>query len=180
MAAGSALFRTFNSLILNKSITIKTYYSLYSILGTIIITIITLYLSVISILGKVKKISPLDCFTNRSLDVKKLNTQKKNFSNKFFSIEKIIANRNIRANRGRFRTTVLSIVFSIVLFITFSSLVSNIEQLPYEALPIDNYMAQHNYYFINIYNDSNLKDMIKSNSEKINKFAENTRGERCI
>lgn len=55
MAAGSVLFRAFNSLILSKSITIKIYYSLYSILGTIIITIITLYLSVISILGKVKK-----------------------------------------------------------------------------------------------------------------------------
>jgi len=51
MAVGSVLFRTFNSLIFSKAITIKIYYSLYSIFGTIVITIGTLYLSVISMLA---------------------------------------------------------------------------------------------------------------------------------
>ncbi|KIN82433.1 ABC transporter permease [Clostridium botulinum] len=175
MASGSVLFRAFNSLILSKSITIKIDYSLYSILGTIIITIITLYLSVISILGKVKKISPLDCFTNRSCDLKKVNTRNKKLINKFFSIEEVIANRNIRTNKGRFRTTVISVVLSITIFITFSSLVSNIEQLPYEALPIDNFMAGHNHYFINIYNDETNKEMIKNNSEQIKRVVENVK-----
>lgn len=167
LLTSSVLFRAFNTLILSKSINVKTYYSFYSVLGTIIITVITLYLSAISILGKIKKISPLDCFTNRSFDVKKINTRKKNLSNKFFSIEMIIANRNIRINKGRFRTTIVSIVFSITLFITFSSLVSNIEKLPYEALPMDNYMCRNNHYFINIYNDHTDKRVIKNNSKKI-------------
>ncbi|GEM_PF-1206293 len=175
MAVGSVLFRTFNSLILSKSITIKTYYSLYSILGTIVITTITLYLSVISMLGKVKNISPLDCFTNRSYDVKKIITRRRNLSNKLFSIEGIIANRNIRTNKGRFRTTVVSIIISITLFITFSSLVCNIEQLPYEALPIDMHMCEHNHYFTNVYNENNSKEMIKSNSEQIKLDVENSK-----
>ena len=167
MAAGSVLFRAFNSLLISKAITIKTYYSLYSIWGTIVITIITLYLSVISMLGKVKKISPLDCFTNRSCDVKKVIKRKRNLSNKLWSIEVIIANRNIRTNKGRFRTTVVSIVLSITLFITFSSLVCNIEQLPYEAFPGEMHMAVHNHYFTNIYNEKNSKELIKSSSEQI-------------
>ncbi len=183
MAVGSVLFRTFNSLIFSKAITIKIYYSLYSIFGTIVITIGTLYLSVISMLGKVKKISPLDCFTNRSCDVKKVSTRKGNLRNKLFSIEGIIANRNIRTNKGRFRTTVFSIVFSITLFITFSSLVCNIEQLPYEALPTDMQLGWHNHYFTNIYNEENSKEMIKSNSEQIKldvEYAEKINGVKDV
>lgn len=175
MATGSVLFRTFNNLIISKEIIIKIYYSLYSILATIIITITTLYLSAISMLGKVKKISPLDCFTNRSYEVKKVNTRRMSLRNKFFSIEGIIANRNIRTNKGRFRTTVASIVLSITLFITFSSLVCNIEQLPYEAFPVDKQMCGHNHYFTNVYNEKNSKEMIKSNSEKIKLVVENAK-----
>lgn len=175
MAVGSVLFRAFNNLIISKAITIKTYYSLYSVLGTVVITIITLYLSVISILGKVKKISPLDCFTNRSCEVKKVNLRKWSLSNKLFNIEGTIANRNIRTNKGRFRTTVVSIVLSITLFITFSSLVRNIEQLPYEALPVDMQMCGHNHYFSNIYDEKSSKEMIKSNSEQIKLVVENAK-----
>ncbi|MBL4937594.1 ABC transporter permease [Clostridium sp. YIM B02515] len=175
MSTGSLLFKAFNSLILSKSITVKTYYSLYSILVTILLTVITLYLSVMSMLRKVKKISPLDCFTNRNYEVKKINIKKWTFINKLFNIEGIIANRNIRSNKGRFRTTVVSIVLSITLFITFSSLVGNIEQLPYEALPIDMQLCSHNHYFSNLYTEKDSKDMIRNNSEQIKLVADNTK-----
>ena len=172
MLVVSVLFRSFNNLIISKAITIKIYYSMYCILGTIVIIIITLYISMFSILGKVKKISPLDCFTNRSFEIKKADKRKNNLSDKIYSIEGIIANRNIRTNKGRFRTTVGSIVLSISLFITFSSLVCNIEQLPYEALPFDKQLCMYNHYFTNIYNENNSKEMIKSNSEQISLMVE--------
>lgn len=175
MAVGPLLFRTFNNLILNKEVDIKTYYSIYSIVGTVVITIITLYLSIISIVRKVKEISPLDCFTNRNYEVKKLSPRKYDFTSKLFSIEGIIANRNIRANKGRFRTTVVSIVISITLFITFSSLVCNIEKLPYKALPMDKHMCLYNHYFTNIYNEQNSKEIITNNSEQIKLLVDNAK-----
>ncbi len=167
MASGTVLFRAFNSLILSKTITVKTYISLYSILGTTVMIAITIYLSALSILKKVKKISPLDCFTNRSCEVKKLNTKKRKLFSKFFSIEVIIANRNIRTNKGRFRTTVVSIALSITLFITFSSLVCNIEQLPYETTKYDMMIGRHNHYIINKYNGNSTKETISSKDKQI-------------
>ena len=173
--ASSEVFKTFNNVIFNNTITVKTYFSLESILVSILITFITLYLSVISVLGKVKKISPLDCFTNRNCEIKKLNKRKMNLSSKIFSIEGIIANRNIRTNKGRFKATVISIVISITIFITFSSLVCNIDKLPYEALPMDKNMARYNHYFTNIYDDKNSMKTIKRNSEEIKLLVDNAK-----
>lgn len=167
MAAGTILFGAFNGLILKKAITIKTYISLYSILATSIITIITVYLSATFVLKKIKKVSPLDCFSNRGYEVNKVNTIRGKLFDKLFYIEGIIANRNIRINKERFRTTVASIAFSIVVFITFSSLVCNIDQLPYEALPIDKNISRYNHTFFLNYGENTSKDLINKNSKQI-------------
>lgn len=70
------------------------------------------------------KASPLDAIYNRGSVVKEKIKNKKGFIEKHFNIEALMANKNIRRNRKRFRITTFSIAISIVLFIGFSSFVN--------------------------------------------------------
>lgn len=70
------------------------------------------------------KASPLDAIYNRGSIIKEKIKKKKGFIEKYFNIEALMANKNIRRNRKRFRITTFSIAISIILFISFSSFVN--------------------------------------------------------
>ena len=180
IAAGIKTFDAFNGLLFDKVIKVKTYISIYSILATILITFITIYLASISSIRKAKKLSPLDCFSNRSFQVKVKKAKKSLLVNKLFKVEGLIANRNIRINKGRFRTTTFSIIFSILLFITFSSLVYNMEQLMYATSPYGKMFSKYKHTFYVDYNKELGKEDIEKICEKISTLAEKTRKDITI
>ena len=92
------------------------------ILLSAILAIVTIYLSVISAARKSSKISPIEAIRNNNeikINPKKLKTPK--IINKVFGIGGEIAYKNLKRSRKKYRTTVISLVVSISVFIALSS-----------------------------------------------------------
>ena len=93
------------------------------ILGSILLGILTIFLSCNGPVRKASKISPLDAI--RGVDSSKVENYRQGrtpfWVSKLFKIEGEIAYKNINRNKSRFIITVFSMVISIVLFITFSN-----------------------------------------------------------
>lgn len=90
---------------------------------SIILGLVTVFLSAIIPARQAGKVSPLDAVRNTG-DIKKERFKVGKSSKiirKIFGIEGEIAHKNLRRNRKRFIITVFSMVISIILFITFST-----------------------------------------------------------
>lgn len=97
--------------------------SLTVFLISIVIGLITVFLSAIGPARKAGKVSPLEAVRNTGSFKKETFTKVKrsSFIRSILGIEGEIAYKNLRRNRKRFIITVFSMVISISLFITFSS-----------------------------------------------------------
>ena len=90
-----------------------------------LLAIITIYLSVISAARKSSKISPIEAIRNNNeikINPKKLKTPK--IIGKLFGIGGEIAYKNLKRSRKKYRTTVISLVVSVAVFISLSSLLN--------------------------------------------------------
>lgn len=97
------------------------------ILGSIVITILAVYISSLIPANFVGKISPLAAISSRVV-IKKdvIRRRKYPILKKIFSYRVIMAIKNIRRNPGRCQTMILSIVVSSALFITFTSFMDEV------------------------------------------------------
>ncbi len=98
---------------------------LLPVLLSALLAIITIYLSVISAARKSSKISPIEAIRNNNelkINSKKLKTPK--IIQKVFGIGGEIAYKNLKRSRKKYRTTVISLVVSISVFISLSSLLN--------------------------------------------------------
>lgn len=92
---------------------------------SVILAIVTIYLSVISAARKSSKISPIEAIRNNNeikINPKKLKTPK--IIGKLFGIGGEIAYKNLKRSRKKYRTTVISLVVSVAVFISLSSLLN--------------------------------------------------------
>lgn len=95
------------------------------ILLSIVLSSVTIYLSVISAARKSSKISPIEAIRNNNeikINPKKLKTPK--VIGKIFGIGGEIAYKNLKRSRKKYRTTVISLVVSVAVFISLSSLLN--------------------------------------------------------
>ena len=95
------------------------------ILLSVALAVITIYLSVISAARKSSKISPIEAIRNNNeikINPKKLKTPK--VIGKIFGIGGEIAYKNLKRSRKKYRTTVISLVVSVAVFISLSSLLN--------------------------------------------------------
>ena len=68
------------------------------------------------------RISPLVAISSRnSISKEKIKREKGALAGKIFGFEGTLASKNIKRNRKRYRTTVFSIIISVMLFVTFKS-----------------------------------------------------------
>ena len=119
---------------------IKFVYSvpLIAILLSIVISAVTIYLSCIIPARRAAKISPIDAIRGSDdikIKAKKLKTSK--LFKKTFGIGGVIAKKNLKRSRKKYRTTVVSLVVSIAIFIslsTFTECGSKIANLEYKNL----------------------------------------------
>lgn len=98
---------------------------LIPIIFSIVLASITIYLSVISAARKTSKISPIEAIRNNNeikINSKKLKTPK--IISKLFGIGGEIAYKNLKRSRKKYRTTVISLIVSITVFISLSSLLN--------------------------------------------------------
>lgn len=92
------------------------------ILLSVVISAITIYLSCIIPARRASKISPIEAIRGNDdikIKSKKLKTSK--LTKKLFGIGGVIASKNLKRSRKKYRTTVISLVVSISIFISLTS-----------------------------------------------------------
>ena len=96
------------------------------IILSIILGIITIYLSAISSARKASKVSPIELLKNADeikIKAKKLKTPK--IISKIFKTGGELAYKNLKRSKKKYRTTVISLTISIFIFITMNALLIN-------------------------------------------------------
>ena len=113
------------NILLNDSLTgginMVLSYSIISYIVAIILGIITIYLSALKSARKASKISPIDSIRNSAnikLNSKKLKVPK--LINKIFGVGGEISYKNIKRNKKSYRTTIVSLTISVLVFIALT------------------------------------------------------------
>lgn len=122
--ASYILIRIMNYLLLDLENLMVLKISILSIVISVILGFITIYLSARSSAKKASKVSPIENLRNSNeikINSKKLKTSK--IIKIFFGIGGVLANKNLKRNRKKYRTTVISLAVSIAIFITMSSFI---------------------------------------------------------
>lgn len=94
------------------------------ILLSIILASVTIYLSTIFIARKAGKISAIEAIrSNNDIKIKRKKLKTPRIINKLFKTGGVIAYKNLKRNKKKYRTTVVSIVVSIFVFLSLSSFI---------------------------------------------------------
>ena len=95
-----------------------------AIIIAVVLIALTIYLSVVIPAKRASKISPIEAIRgNNEIKVKSKKLRTPKFINKIFGIEGEIALKNLKRSRKKYRTTVISLMISIILFISVSGFV---------------------------------------------------------
>lgn len=139
--------------------------SLFSILISIILGFITIYLSCIKTAKKASKVSPIKNITNAAnikLNSKKLTTPK--IINKIFGIGGVLAYKNLKRSKKKYRTTVISITISVLVFISMNSFLN--ETFILSSSYYDSYEYNIEFHNVNNLTDADINKIRKMNDTK--------------
>ena len=93
-----------------------------AVILSIILAIVTIYLSTRSSARKASKVSPIEAIrSNNEIKIKAKKLKSPKIIKKIFGIGGDIAYKNLKRNRSKYRTTVISLVVSITIFISLST-----------------------------------------------------------
>ena len=125
----------------------------------IVLGIITVYLSALSSARKASKVSPIDSIRNSAnikINPKKIKSPK--FIKKIFGIGGEISYKNLKRNKKKYRTTVISIIVSVFIFVALSSFMDLVFRSVKEDFKTTEYNlsvylfdAKHEYNIVNNY-----------------------------
>ena len=103
---------------------LKFSFSLLAIFIAIILGIITIYLSALRSARRASKISPIDSIRNSAnIKLNSQNIKTPHFINKLFGMGGVISYKNLKRNKKKYRTTVISIIVSVFTFIALYSFI---------------------------------------------------------
>lgn len=144
---------------------LKLVVSWQAIIIAVILIAITIYLSVIIPAKRASKITPIEAIRQSDdikVKAKKLKTPK--FIRSIFGIEGEMALKNLKRSKKRYRTTVISLIISIVLFISVSGFIEYM-YTGFDAM----YMTVDYDYSVYIYGDikEEKKQVIKEKIENL-------------
>ncbi len=106
---------------LAEGIVLKFKFSFVSAIIAIILGIITLYFSAFKSARRASKVSPIDSIRNSSnIKIKAKKIKGSKIIQKLFGIGGEISYKNLKRNKRKYRTTVISIVVSVFVFIALS------------------------------------------------------------
>lgn len=122
------------------------------IIVSIILAGITIYLSAIGSARKASKISPIDAIrSSEDIKIKSKKIKCPKIINKIFKIGGEISYKNLKRNKKKYRTTIISIIVSVVIFISLSSF------MDFTFKMSGSYYKELNYNMIvNAYSDVNI------------------------
>ncbi|QXE20074.1 FtsX-like permease family protein [Clostridium sp. 001] len=97
----------------------------YVLVISALVGVVSIYLSAFIPARAASKVSPLVAISSRtSISKEKISKKRGNILKRFLNIESLMAFKNIKRNKKKFRVTVFSMVISITLFIFFSSFIN--------------------------------------------------------
>jgi len=95
---------------------------LVPILLSIVLSFVTIYLSCIIPARRASKISPIDAIRgNKDIKIKNNKIKTSIFTKKLFGIGGVIASKNLKRSKKKYRTTIISLVVSISIFVSLTS-----------------------------------------------------------
>ena len=116
--AGELLFGNVDGIMLKVSI--------YPVILSAVIGIITIYLSALSSAKKASKVSPIDLLKNpNEVKLKSKKLKVPFLISKIFGTGGVLAYKNLKRSKKKYRTTVVSLAVSIFVFIAMSSFIAN-------------------------------------------------------
>lgn len=96
--------------------------NIIAILISIILSAITIYLSAKKSAKKASKVSPIEAIrSNQDIKIKSKKLKSPKIIKKLFGIGGVLAYKNLKRNNKKYRTTVISIVISVSIFISMTS-----------------------------------------------------------
>ena len=111
---------------LTEGLKLEFEFSWIAVLVALVLGIVTIYFSARKSAKKASKISPIDAIRNsESIKIKANKVKAPKIINKFFGIGGEISYKNLKRNRRKYRTTVISIVVSVFTFIALSTFVNS-------------------------------------------------------
>ena len=125
-----------------------------------IISAITIYLSCIIPARKAAKISPIEAIRgNNDIKVKAKKLKVSKLTKKIFGIGGVIAKKNLKRSKKKYRTTVISLVVSIAIFVSLSSF------LEYGKKTMNLYYKDLSYNITVLGNSEDIyKEIVKTNN----------------
>lgn len=139
---------------------LRVVYNPVVIIFSIIVVLITIFISVIIPARVASKVSPLDAIKNSS-DYKVGKVKDSKLVRLIFKTEGVLAYKNLRRNKKKFRITLFSLVISVVIFIAFSGFMTLFLKAE------DVRVGQMNY---DMYLYGNRGDSIKKSKELVNEI----------
>lgn len=140
------------------------------IIISILLGFVTIYLSCIFSARKAAKISPIDAIrSNEDIKIKAKKVKSPKIIQKLFGVGGDIAYKNLKRNKKKYRTTVISLVVSITVFIsltTFMNYVFDMSGIYYQEF-------EYNIAITAYYPAQNNIDFESSNEEMIYKYYKN-------
>lgn len=135
-------------------------YSFVSYLIAIILGIITIYLSSFRSAIKASKVNPIDSIRNSAnikINSKKLKTPK--IISKLFGIGGQISYKNLKRNKKKYRSTILSLTVSVLLFISLTYFIGTFMKVIKDEVSISEYNIS---YSINVVDEETLDKVYKT------------------
>ena len=124
-----------------------------------ILGFVTIYLSAISSAKKASRISPIDSLKNSSdIKIKKNKLKVPKIISKIFKTGGVLAYKNLKRSKKKYRTTVISLAVSVFVFITMNSFVTNMFGVT------SRYYKEYEY---NMYISNSRKTITSDQLEKI-------------
>lgn len=140
--------------------------SIFAIIISVAISVITIWLSCRSSAKKASKITPIEAIRNtEDIKLKAQKIKSPKIITKIFKTGGEIAYKNLKRSKKKYRTTVISIIVSIVIFITISSFIE------YAFKMTGNYYTQRDYNITVAELVKDEKDVVNMH-DKYNRFLE--------
>ena len=137
-------------------------FSNLAILIAILLGIVTIYASAYKSARKAARISPIESIRNSGtiiINSKKVKSPK--IINKLFGIGGELSYKNLKRNKKKYRTTIISIIVSVITFISLSSFMN----LAFDTIEEELDISEYNLYFTAAdYTDSEYKKIIETAS----------------
>ncbi len=154
---------------LDSNIILSFTLSYIAIIIAIILGIITVFLSAFRSATKASKISPINSIRNSgNIKIKKNNLKSPKIIHRIFGVGGDISYKNLKRNKKKYRTTVISIIVSVAIFIALSSFM----KLAFLSIENEIKLSDYNLDLSAHYNDEIYDALLKTkNLSNINKYA---------